>query len=367
MAAKKTRSRATKKSVTKKQDAPQKRSLRQRIVAVWHRLGERRRDFLKRRPHRSFCRTRRRDYRRPLDLPGYWGLTAQTAKLLWAHKWLFLRVTVTYVVVMVLIANLMAEETYVQMREAANIIQEEGLVGGATATLTVFWGVFLGQLTGGVITSSNPSAQAVAGLVTLFTWLTIIWLVRAIIAGKRPKMRDALYNSGGPVVVLTILTIVMLLQLVPAAIAVIVYTAADASGVLAWTPVLMLSGGAVALIVVLSLYWMTSTFFAFIIATLPGVYPLEALRFAGDIVVGRRLRILLRMIWLILMVLAMWAIVLIPVMLLDGALKQWLPALEIVPFVPVAALLLTAMSIVSAAVYIYLFYRKVVNNDDASS
>lgn len=297
-------------------------------------------------------------------MPGYWSLTARAVKLLWQHKALFGRVVLLYVIIMVLAANLMAEETYVQMREAVTAVQEEGFLSGATATLLVFWGVLLGQTAGGGA-GADPAAQLITMLLGLSVWLTTIWLVRAIAAGHRPNMRDGLYSAGSPVAALMVLAVIALLQLLPAAIAVIVYSAADASGVLAWTPVLMLAGGAVALIVVLSLYWMTATGFAMVIATLPGVYPLQAMKLAGDIVIGRRVRMLLRMVWLATTLVVAWAMVLVPIILLDGAMKSWWPIIEAVPIVPVTALLLAASSIVFAAVYIYLFYRKVVDDDSA--
>ena len=44
------------------------------------------RDLLNRRPHRSFRRTRKRDYVRSLTLPGYWSFTNQVRKMLWQHR-----------------------------------------------------------------------------------------------------------------------------------------------------------------------------------------------------------------------------------------------------------------------------------------
>lgn len=335
----------------------------QRLRAWLYRLQQRRRDLLRRRPHRSFRRTPRRDYRRSLAVPGYWSLTIQAVALLRRYKGLFFRVVLLYAIGMVLIANIMAEDTYVQLREAVSAVQEEGFFSGAMATLLVFWGVLIGQISGGG--PVDASVQVVAGLVGLFAWLTTVWLTRAVLAGNAPKVRDGLYNAGGPVLALAVLLVIGLLQLLPAAIAVIVYSAADASGVLAWTPVLMLAGGVVALIVVLSLYWMTATGFAMIIATLPGVYPLEAMKLAGDVVIGRRVRILLRMVWLVVILIVAWAVVLVPVILLDGVVKSWWPMIAAVPFVPLTALLLAAASVVASAVYIYLFYRKVVDDDSA--
>ena len=61
----------------------------------------------------------------------------------------------------------------------------------------------------------------------------------------------------------------------------------------------------------------------------------------------------------------LWLVVLLPIILLDGALKSAMPDLEWLPLVPFTALMLMAFSVVFEAAYIYLFYRKVVEDDSA--
>ena len=151
----------------------------------------------------------------------------------------------------------------------------------------------------------------------------------------------------------------------PAAVALILYSAADGSGLLDQTVMLMLAGGATLLVCMLSLYWVISTLFAMVIITLPGMYPLEALRLAGDIVTGRRLRILLRSAWLVVLLLLIWLVLLVPTIILEGLIRSSLPDLAWLPIVPVVALSITSFSVVFSALYIYLFYRKVVDDDAA--
>ena len=116
------------------------------------------------------------------------------------------------------------------------------------------------------------------------------------------------------------------------------------------------------LIGLLSLYWMTSSFIAMIIVTLPGMYPFTALKTAGDLVVGRRLRIMLRLAWLVVGILPTWAIVLIPMIFIQGSLKiDWLP------LVPMTALVMGSMTVLWAAVYIYLLYRKLIDDEAPSA
>jgi hypothetical protein len=107
---------------------------------------------------------------------------------------------------------------------------------------------------------------------------------------------------------------------------------------------------------------MTSTFLAMVIVTLPGMYPMRALKAAGDLVVGRRLRIMYRLLWGVLITTLAWACVMIPVILLDTGVKNLLPAIKGVPFVPLLAAFMGALTVVWISSYIYLLYRRIVDD-----
>ena len=66
---------------------------------------QRRNNFIKRRPHRSFILTRRRDYKRQLEMPGYFAFTIEVSRLIWTKKWLFLRLILVFIVLVVILAN----------------------------------------------------------------------------------------------------------------------------------------------------------------------------------------------------------------------------------------------------------------------
>jgi len=92
----------------------------------------------------------------------------------------------------------------------------------------------------------------------------------------------------------------------PFALALIGYSAATATGLLVVEFEDMLfwiaEGWTDSTVIIL----ITSTFFALIIVTLPGMYPFRAIKAAGDLVVGRRLKILLRLIWMGVGVVLVW-------------------------------------------------------------
>lgn len=331
----------------------------------WDSWRQRFRAWRARRPHRSFRRTPRRDYWRPLPLPGYWALSVQVGQLLWRHRWLFCKLLVVYVVLALVLSTAVSQEAYQGIQEAVAATSEGQ--GGIWSATTLFWQVLTGQLAGTLSVVPGSAQQVIGALLGLLLWLTTIWLLRAITTGARPLVRDGLYRAGTPLIALTVLTCIVLLQLVPGAVALLVYSAMDASGLLHQTVILMLAAAAMVLIVTLSIYWIVSTLLAMVIVTLPGMYPGEALRLAGDLVVGRRVRILLRLAWLVMWLLILWAVILIPLIMLDGTLKQALPALEWLPLVPMAALLLAALSVIFFAAYAYTLYRKIVEDDSASA
>lgn len=341
---------------------PASSSFKTNYQKIKKRTQQRVQSFLSRRPHRSFRRTRRRDYARSLQLPGYISFTHQVNKRVWELRKVFLLLAAVYAFLTIVLVGLGSQDAYSTLTETlrqtgAEVFQGDwGQVGQA--------GLLFASLASSGLTGTLTEAQQIyAGLLVLMTWLTTVWILRHSLAGHAVKLRDALYNAGSPIVSTFLVGLVLVIQLLPLAIAVIGYAAASASGLLEGGVEAMLFWLTAGLLAVLSLYWITSTFVALVIVTLPGMYPLRALQSAGDIVVGRRLRILLRIVWMSAAVVIAWAVVLIPFILLDGGLKQLWPVIESVPIIPVVLLAMTTLSIIWTASYIYLLYRKVVEDD----
>ena len=325
-------------------------------------LAARVKDFMSRRPHRSFRRTRRRDYSRSLKLPGYIAFTVSVNKTLLRFKGAFIWLAAVYAVLLIVLVGLGSQETYVALTDTLKETGSEifqGNIGQLGQAALLF--VTIGSVG---LTGSPTEAQQVYTVITgLLVWLTTIWLLRNLLAGHKVKLRDGLYSAGSPIVATFMVTFVLALQLIPAGIAVLGYSAAVSTGLLSSGVEAMLFWIAAGLLVVLSLYWIVSTFFALIIVTLPGMYPGRALRTAGDMMVGRRLRILLRLAWLALMVLLAAALTLVPIILLTLGLTNIWPAVANVPIVPMALMLFGVGAFIWSASYVYLLYRKVVDDD----
>ena len=58
-----------------------------------------------------------------------------------------------------------------------------------------------------------------------------------------------------------------------------------------------------------------------------------------------------------------WALIVIPVILFDQWIKGVWPAIGWVPIVPSVILAMSSLTIVFIAAYIYMLYRKVVDDD----
>lgn len=320
-------------------------------------------EFLSRRPHRSFRRTYRRDYVRPLRLPGYWSLTAQAFMILWNNKRTFGSLILLFTLITMALVGANSQETYGQIKEALDVTSQEIFKGG--------WGeigksalLAVGSVGVGATPSADNDAQRIFSVITmLLAWLTTIYLLRIIMAGGKPKLRDGLYNAGAPIIPVALLFLVLIVQMLPVGIGVIGMTAATNYGLFEGGVVAMVFWLFMALLSCLSVYWLTSTMFAIMVATLPGMYPWQALRTAGDLVTGRRLRILYRFLWVTIITVIAWAFIFIPIVMLDGWLKSWIDAIAWMPIVPVTGVVLSIVGATWTSAYFYLLYRKVVDDD----
>lgn len=214
-------------------------------------------------------------------------------------------------------------------------------------------------VTGGLSGSLSEVQQIYLVLLILITWLSVVWILRYFTAnGRMPKIRDALYSSGAPLVSTLVIFVIAAIQALPAVIGMILYSAAQASGLLLDGAGAMVVAVALGLLLLLSLYWVSSTFLAAVIVTIPGTYPMSALRAAGDIALGRRLPLIVRVVWLALFLFGIWVILLVPVVLLGDV--KWLAS---IPVVPVFVQALSGFTTLFVSTYIYRLYRRMIDED----
>lgn len=313
-----------------------------------------------RRTHKSFALSRRRDYKRALEVPGYFAFTGQVAGTLMRNRKLFLALSVTMALLALVLSGLTSYQLYESMVESAAIdgVELPALLQAGS----------LAASTAGLLSAGGGEVQQIyLAIIGLVVWLTTVWLLREILAGQRPRLRHGLYSSGSPIVATAIVALLLLLQLIPAGILALIYVALSTTGLISGGLGAFLFAGVSVLVVALTLYWATSTLLAMVIITLPGMYPWRAMRAASDIVVGRRLRLLYRIIWMLVLVVITWLAVMVPVVLLDGWARGVADWFKYVPLVPVVSTWLTMVLVVWGAAYVYMLYRKVVASDAESS
>ena len=328
---------------------------------------QRRNNFIKRRPHRLFILTRRRDYKRQLEMPGYFAFTIEVSRLIWTKKWLFLRLILVFIALVVIFGLMGRQDIYDQLYNTLDETAPESVFSGTFGGISKAGVILLTSVTSGLTPKMDSGQIIIASLLGLYIWLTTVWLLRKIVAGKRVILRDGLYNAGSPILPTMLTLLILLIQMVPGALAALVAGAAWQSGLIEGGAFSMLTSVALVLIIVLSLYWMVSTFLALVVVTLPGMYPLRAITIAGDLVIGRRLRLMYRIIWMFLVIVSWWIVIMIPVILFDGWIKSIFSQISWIPTVPIFMLIMSIITIVWVCVYIYLLYRKVVDDGTAPS
>lgn len=357
MSAKKT---SVRKPRSTKKTQPRKSAAQQKTPSHLTRLRNRISGLRARRPHRSFHLTRRRDYRRSLGLPGYLSFTFSVFRTLRLHWRVMGLVVIVYTILGLILGTMTSQSTYSQLSATASetgksLLNFDGAAIFEAGTVAVL--AFVGN-------SDQTEVQRVyAGLVFILTWLCVVWLLREYMAGRSPKFRDGLYNSSAPLISTVLLGLWSLVQLIPVGLATLAYVTLSTSGLVGSGFGMFIISLLFATIIALSLYWLTSTFFALVIVTLPGMYPMQAIRAAGDLVLGRRLRILYRMLWLLFTTVVGWLIVIIPTIMLTDWLDNYWKWMTTIPIVPFIALLLSSVTSIWVASYIYLLYRKVVDDD----
>jgi hypothetical protein len=191
------------------------------------------------------------------------------------------------------------------------------------------WGQLAGGLTlfvyllGASGNTASPAAGAYQLMLGLVVGLAFIWLLRQLYAGHKVRVRDAFYRGMAPLVQFVLVLGVVIVQLLPLAIGLMLYSTVTANG-LAATAVEGLLWALLALVLSsVSLYMISSSLFALYIVTLPNMTPLAALRSARQLVVNRRWAVLRKLLFLPFILLVIAALIVVPIILFATPLAAW--------------------------------------------
>ena len=93
---------------------------------------------------------------------------------------------------------------------------------------------------------------------------------------------------------------------------------------------------------------------ALVAVSAPGLYPYEAIKTANELMMGRRIRFILRIIALFIVLFVVWAITIWPV-------ASWLGQS---PVTSVVLIIVGCFSVIYIATYLYLYYRWMLKFDN---
>lgn len=318
--------------------------------------------------HRSFKRSYYEDYQRKTELPSLTSQASAAFKMFFKFWKIFLPLLLIFVGLYIFLIGAMSENTLADVK--ANVEQTNkdvadgkiGTVGKAGLTL-------LGIISTGGLTTMNDAQVVIAVLLFTIIWLVTIYLARHLLAGHQEiKMRDGFYSALSPLVSTLVVGLIIFLEAVPIMLTIIVFQVALTTEFLSTPFYALLFFMFAALMITLSLYLLSSSFFAIIVVSAPGLYPLTAVRMAKNLIMGRRLRFLIRVFYLVIIVALLYLLLLMPAIILDGVLKSqftWFAESKI-PFVAIIQLTITVFIFIYLSIYFYLFYRALLDyNDDA--
>ena len=283
--------------------------------------------FLKNRyksPHKSFKRSYREDYIRDTKVPGIMYHIFKSFGMIFKNWRLFVPLLAIAVLLNILFVGLMSESNYVQFQDILDQTSEQ-VAGGDIGSVAKAGLILMSTIsTGGLSGESSEAAVMFGVLIFLIIWLTTIFLLRHRLAGHKVKLRDGLYNATTPLISTFVVFAIAVIQCVPIFLLIIVYSAAVSA---------------------------------------PGLYPLKALNAASDLMMGRRIKFILRVVALILVLAIVWVIVMLPLIVFDLWMKtfEWTAG---IPFIPVCLNVMTCFTGIYVTTYLYLYYRWMLNYDE---
>lgn len=305
--------------------------------------------------HRSFKRSYREDYVRDLEVPGMMYHILHSFRLIFKNWKVFVPLLIVMVIAAIAFVGLMSEDTYTEIQKVIDKTAEENGANIGTFTKS---GILLVStvLTGGLSANANAGAWIFVALIFLIIFLVTIFILRHKMAGNKVGLRDALYNSMTPLLSTFVVLMVAIIQTVPIMVLIVAYSAAIETHFLDTPFYAFLFLAFALLMLLLSGYLLSSSIMALVAVSAPGLYPLEALKNASELMVGRRIRFILRIIALIVTLAVVWAIVMMPLIMFDLFMKQfeWTAS---IPFIPICLVMMTCFSAMYVSVYFYVYYR----------
>jgi hypothetical protein len=221
-------------------------------------------------------------------------------------------------------------------------------VGAFESQLTASVNTFSYILSNNITNSSNASSGIYQVVLILLFSLVFIYVFRKAFKKEKSSLKESFYQSMYPLVPFLIVLFIILLELIPMDIGLALYSVVTSGGIinnaLEQAIIVLLLVGFISL----SLYLLSNSIVSLYIVTLKGMTPLNSLRSAKQLVVGRRFSVILSILVLPLILLLITGSILLPLILLIPALASWTYFI----------ILILALPLVHA--YLYSLYRELI-------
>ncbi len=271
-------------------------------------------------------------------------LFKKAVKIVLENQKLFFGITAIYVFLTLLLVR--GFSSGIDLVGIKNTLPEvyNGQVGVVGTSFTLF-GTLLSAGNG----ASTSEGSVYQSILLVIVSLATIWGLRQVTSGNNPRVRDTFYKGLYPLIPLILVLLVIGLQLIPMGIGGWLYSVVVVGGIAGTLIEKILWIMLVFLLVVLSLYMISSSLFALYIVTLPDMTPMRALRSARQLALHRRWTILRKILFLPLSLLILSGMIMLPFIIILPAIASWV------------FLVLSLFGWIFTLTYMYMLYRELLN------
>lgn len=278
-------------------------------------------------------------------LIGGFRLFKESISLLWQQKRLFIWLAViVFVLNTIFVRGVASGSSITDLKGVLDSIFTT-TAGHITTSLTLF-----SVLLTGTSRAQTETGALYQGILLIIASLAFIWAIRQSMAEKkkRIRIRDAFYKGMYPLVPFLTVLVVMGLQLIPLSVGNFLYGTAITGGLAVTLVEKVLWLILIGLLIILSLYMLTSSVFALYIVTLADIDPMQALRSARELVRFRRWTIMRKLLVLPFCLLVIGGAIIMPLIVVAPALAEWV------------FYLLSTVALLVVHSYVYHLYRKLL-------
>ncbi|MBQ2660033.1 hypothetical protein IJF86_01240 [Candidatus Saccharibacteria bacterium] len=314
-------------------------------------------------PFKSFRRSYKGEYEDDFEAPGLFAHALKTFGFIFKNWKLFGGLLLVVIVAVTLFIGLLNQDSINSVKTTIENSSSE-LANGNLGTFATSGLVLISTVTtGGLNQNLSEGQNLILIFIFLIIWLVSIHFTRHLLAHKKTTLRKGLYTSLAPLLSTLVVFVVILLEFIPVFLVIIFYNAALKTDFLSTPFYALLFLGFAGLLFLLSAYLVSSSTVALVAVSTPGLYPMAALRLSNDLIFRRRIRLITRLLFLAFVVALVFVVVMLPVIMLDAALKSSFDFLASVPVISFFLLVVTCFNFIYTSVYIYLYYKEMLDYD----